>query len=217
MKPTCRIPITYQYCYTLSPGQNRFAQLFLILIAFGAFFIAWQLIRWLSPALLRPVSSGIILIDRFGILVVVVAMILMHENIHALVVWRCTNHWPSYGVTPLGIYVNTAEWYFPRSMMIAISIAPFLILTLLGFLLLVMLPAAFTRLSVWFILLNGVGSINDVAVTTWIFFQPDSALIQNDGREIRIYRAEGGVNLTLKLRDRIRVFLERVWIKPNLI
>jgi hypothetical protein len=217
MKPTCRIPITYQYCYTLSPGQNRLAQLFLILIAFGAFFIAWQLIRWLSPALLRPVSSGIILIDRFGIIVVVVAMILMHENIHALVAWRCTNHWPSYGVTPLGIYVNTAEWYFPRSMMIAISIAPFLILTLLGFLLLAMLPAAFTRLFVWFILLNGVGSINDVAVTAWIFFQPDSALIQNDGREIRIYRAEGGVNLTLKLRDRIRVFLERVWIKPNLI
>ena len=101
--------------------------------------------------------------------------------------------------------------------MIAISIAPFLILTLLGFLLLVILPTAFARLSVWLILLNGVGSINDVAVTTWIFFQPDSALIQNDGREIRIYRAQGGVNLTMKLRDRIRIFLERVWIKPNLI
>ena len=109
MKPKCRIPITYQYCYTLSPGQNRLAQLFLILVAFGAFFIAWQLIRWLSPALLRPVPSGITLIDRYGILVVVVAMILMHENIHAFVAWRCTNHWPSYGVTPLGIYVNTAE------------------------------------------------------------------------------------------------------------
>jgi len=216
MKPTCRVPITYRYCYTLSPGQNRLAQLFLILIAFGAFFIAWQLIRWLSPALLRPVSSGIILIDRYGILVVVVAMILLHENIHALVAWRYTNHWPSYGVTPLGIYVNTAEWLFPRSMMIAISVAPFLILTVLGFLLLVMLPTAFARLSVWFILLNGVGSINDVAVATWIFFQPDSSLFQNDGREIRIYRAEGEGNLTLKLRDRIRVFLERVWIKPKL-
>ena len=216
MKPTCRTPNTYQYCYKLSPDQNRSAQLFLILVALGAFFIAWQLIRWLSPALLRPVSSGIILIDRYGILVVGVAMILLHENIHALVAWRYTNHWPSYGVTPLGIYVNTAEWLFPRSMMIAISVAPFLILTLLGFLLLVMLPIAFTRLSVWFILLNGVGSINDVAVATWIFFQPASALIQNDGREIRIYRAIGEDNLTLKLRDRIRVFLERVWIKPNL-
>jgi len=95
MKPTCRIPITYQYCYTLSPGQNRLAQLFVILAAFGAFFIAWQLIRWLFPEFLRPVSSGIFLIDRYGILMVVIAMILLHENMHALVAWRFTNHWPS--------------------------------------------------------------------------------------------------------------------------
>jgi hypothetical protein len=201
------MPSTYQHCYTISPGQNRLAQLLIILAAFGAFFIAWQLIQWFSPALLRPVSGGIVLIDRYGILIVVVAMIFFHENIHALVAWRFTNHWPSYGVAPLGIYINTAGWYFPRSIMIAISIAPFLLLTLLGFLLLVILPSAFLHLAVWFLLLNGVGSINDMAVTTWILFQPDSALIQNNGREISIYRAEE-VDLTLTLRDRIRLFLE---------
>jgi hypothetical protein len=216
MKPSCKIPMSYQYCYTLSPGQNRLAQLFMILIAFGAFFIAWQLIEWLSPTLLRPISSGFVLIDRYGIWMVVIAIILLHENIHALVAWMFTNHWPAYGITPLGVFINTAKWYFPRSIMIAISIAPFLSLTLLGCLLLVMLPSVFARLFVWFILFNGVGSINDVAVSTWIFFQPDSALIQNNGREIRIYRVKGETQLASNLRDRIRVALEKVWIKPNL-
>jgi hypothetical protein len=214
MKPTGTMPATYQYCYTLSPGQNRLAQLFLMVIAFGAFFIAWQLIRWLSPALLRPVSTGVVLIDRYGLWMIVIAMLLLHENTHALFAWRFTNHWPSYGVSPLGVFINCASWYFPRSIMIAISIAPFLLLSLLGFLFLVLLPAAFAHLLVWFVLFNSVGSINDVAVAAWVFFQPDSALIQNNGRELKIYRVAGEVNPTLQLRDRIRVFLERVWTKP---
>jgi hypothetical protein len=215
MQPTIRLPITHQYRYTLSAGKNRVAQLVLILAALSALVIAWQLIRWVFPALWRPVSSGIFLIDRYGLLVVVIGMVLLHENMHALVAWRFTHHWPAYGVTPLGIYINTAEWYFPRSVMISISIAPFLLLTLLGFLFLVTLPAVFTRLLVWFILLNGAGSINDVAVAAWVFFQPDSTLIQNDGLSIRIYRVEGKGEPSLSLRDRIREFLEKVWIKPD--
>jgi hypothetical protein len=216
MKPVRTIPSAYQYGYTLSPGHNRLAQLLLILAAFGAFLIIWPLLHWLSPALLMPVPSGILLIDRYGIWIVVATMILFHENIHALVAWRYTGHWPSYGITPLGIYINTAGWYFPRSSMIAISIAPFLFLTLLGILMIVILPTAFTRLSVWFILLNGVGSINDGAVAAWVYFQPDTALIQNTGREIRIYRAEAAVSPASKRRDRIRVFLEKVWTKQDL-
>lgn len=209
MRPTRTLPSNYQFCYALSPEKNRMAQVLLALVALGAFFVGWQFIRWVFPPHFLYSHSGSPLIDRWGILIAAATMIVLHENVHALVVWRYTGSWPSYGVSPLGFYVRADGWFFSRGAMIVISAAPLVSLTVLGVLLLVILPPVLASLPIWFMLLNAAGSVNDVAVAVWVFFQPDSALIHNSGRAMEIYRAGMEGCGEMGYRDRIRMQLEK--------
>jgi hypothetical protein len=98
--------------------------------------------------------------------------------------------------------------------MLVIALLPFILLTLLGMAAIWLLPAAFTRAGVWFVLLNAAGSVNDLALAAWVFFQPDSALVHNGGRDAAIYRADKVDPSWPALRDRVRVVLERTLVKP---
>ena len=214
MQSTRKLPSNYQFCYALSPGKNWMAQILLALLALSVFFAGWQIIRWLFPPHFLFPRSGILLIDRWGILLAATALIVLHENVHALVIWRSTGSWPAYGMTPLGFYVNAEDWYFSRRTMITISAAPLVSLTVLGVLLLVILPPTLASLPVWLMLVNAAGSVNDAAVAAWVFFQPDSAVIHNNGRSMEVYRTEREDCGPSGTRERIRMLLEKAFVKP---
>jgi hypothetical protein len=207
------LPAGYSFCYALAPGKNWAAQALLALVAVAAFFTGWQIIRWVLPLRFLFAHSGIALIDRWGILLAAAVMIVLHENVHALVIWRFTGSWPTYGMSPLGVYVRADGWYFTRGAMIAISAAPLVALTVIGVLVMAIISPALASLTVWFILLNAAGSVNDAAVAAWVFFQPDTALIHNNGRAMAIYRAGPEDCDRSSRRDRIRVLLEKALVK----
>jgi hypothetical protein len=208
------LPAGHHHCYTLSSGRYKGLQALLILAACGGLFLTWQVIARWFPAWLEPAPGGTLPTGRYTILVVAIGMVLAHEGIHALAAWRITGRWPAVGVTPLGVYVNLSGWYLSRRAMLVIALLPFVLLTLLGTAAVWLLPAAFTRAGVWFVLLNAAGAINDLALAAWVFFQPDSALVHNGGRDAVIYRPEEVDPSRHGLRDRVRVVLERTLVKP---
>ncbi len=214
MQPTRALPPNYQFCYALSPGKNWVPQILLVLLALGVFSVGWQVVYRAFPLHFLFPSSGIPLIDRWGILLAAGTMIVLHENIHALVIWRSSGSWPAYGITPLGFYVNAEGWYFSRRTMIAISAAPLVSLTVLGVLMLLILPPTLASLPLWLMLVNAAGSVNDAAVAAWVFFQPDSAVIHNNGRSMEVYRTEKEDCGPSGTRERIRMLLEKAFVKP---
>lgn len=70
----------------------------------------------------------------WGLLVVVLAVI-SHELIHALFFRFFTGEWAIFGFKGIYAYAAAPQWYIPRNLHIAVALAPLVILSLLGVLL----------------------------------------------------------------------------------
>ena len=214
MKPTQTLPESYLHCYTLDSNQHKILQGMLILVGFVGFLLGWQGIKFLSPD-----SIGILKLERdsfhlFIFFATIIIMIVLHESVHGLVLWKFTKKFPPFGINFMGsIYVNASGWYLPRLHMLVMSLSPFLLLSMVGIIFLSFTSGEFFRMMLWAVLLNAVGSINDLAVAGWLFFQPDTALIENSGQALAIYRASDEQSKRLGAKEKVRVFMERYLAK----
>jgi hypothetical protein len=151
--------------------------------------------------------------DLIGFFITVVVFIFLHENIHGLVLWFFTKEWPTFGINSIGIYVNASEWYLPRIPMIIMSLSPFCLLSIIGILILNIAPGGLLRMTLWATLLNAVGTVNDLAVATWIFFHPDTVLVKNSGWALSIYRIGDEQAHRRGIIENVRIFMEHYLIK----
>ena len=210
MRPTQILPESYSHCYTLDSKQHKAAQGVLIFIGLVFFLLCWQAIKFILPE-----SSVIFKLkgDPFHIIIfsaTIIIMVILHESIHSLVLWGSTKKFPSFGINFMGsVYVNASGWYLPRLHMLIMSLSPFLLLSVIGIILLRFTSGEFFQMTLWAVLLNAVGAVNDLAVAGWLFFQPDTALIENSGQALSIYRINDGHSQKNGTREKIRVFLER--------
>lgn len=215
MNPTQILPESYRHCYTLDSSQHKIAQALLMCVGLGAFFLGWQLLGSISPALMTLLKLGRDRLQLVLFLMTIIIMILLHEAIHALALWFFTRSFPSFGVTHMGsVYVDASNWYLPRTPMFLMLVAPLLVLSMLGILLLCLAsPGIFFKMLIWAILLNAIGAVNDLAVAAWVFFQPATVLIKNSGLALSIYRIPDDQSQKTDIKARIRGFMERRLIK----
>jgi hypothetical protein len=213
MKPTKVLPEDYLHCYTLDSSQHKIAQGILFVLGAGAFLLCLQIIRIEFPGLKDVLRIGKAPHDLIEFFITIVIFILLHENIHGLVLWLFTKEWPAFGINTIGIYVNDSEWYLPRNAMIIVSLSPLCLLSITGILIFSIAPGGLLRMTLWATLLNAVGSVNDLAVATWIFFQPDTVMVKNSGRALSIYRIGDERAHRRGIIESVRIFMEQYLIK----
>jgi hypothetical protein len=214
MKPTQILPESYLHCYTLDSRQHKAAQVTLILVGFVGFFFCWQAIKFVSPDSIDALKLEKDPFHLFIFLVTIIIMIVLHESMHGLVLWKFTKKFPPFGMNFMGsIYVNASGWYLPRLHMLIMSLSPFLLLSMIGIMFLSFASGEFFRMTLWVVLLNAVGSINDLAVAGWLFFQPDTALIENSGQALAIYRASNEQPKKSGAKEKMRAIMERYLVK----
>jgi hypothetical protein len=63
-------------------------------------------------------------------------------------------------------------WYFPRNQYILIGISPLIVITLIGILLLVILPISTLNLVLIGLVLNASGAVGDLFVVVWLLTKP---------------------------------------------
>jgi hypothetical protein len=208
MKPTQTLPETYLRCYTLDSRQHKAAQVLLIFLALAGFLLCWQVIKLVSPASINSLKLG--KDHLFTFFAAVIIMIVLHECIHGLTLWISTRKFPPFGISLTGsVYVNAAGWFLPRLHMLIMLLSPFLLLSMIGIIFLSFSSGEFFRTTLWIVILNAAGSINDLAVAGWLFFQPDTALIENTGQALTIYRQGEEQSARLGAKEKIREFMER--------
>ena len=214
MKPTQILPEAYLRCYTLDSRRHKIAQGILILAGFMGFLLCWQAIKFAAPASMNGLKLGRDPFHLFIFFTTIIIMIVLHESVHGLVLWGFTKKFPPISINFTGsVYVNASGWYLPRLHMMIMSLAPFLLLSMIGITSLCFTSGEFFRMTLWAVLLNAVGSINDLAVAGWLFFQPDTALIENSGQALTIYRASDEQTIRTGAKEKMRVFLERYLAK----
>jgi predicted metal-dependent HD superfamily phosphohydrolase len=159
---------------------------FAMLFVFGwLFFQAADAIR---PEIMMP--STFLLLGGPELLALVaglIAVLIAHELFHGLFFWIFTGERFELGIRPFYAFASSPEWYLPRSQFSVIGLAPFIIITLLGFALIAIVPLGAASVVLVSLVVNAAGSVGDFVVVAWLLAGRRKRLVRDTGPVITIY------------------------------
>jgi hypothetical protein len=192
MKASRELPKDYVARYEIDLAKNRLLAVLLNIAGLGFFIpFGWLFIR--LAQLLRPdfsPSRGNMenLVIALGILAAFIVVLVLHELVHGLLFWIITGDRPLFGLRLAYAYAAAPGWYIPRNPYLAVGLAPLTLITLLGILLIPLVPEIALPSLVFALVTNAAGAIGDIAIVVWLLTQPDNVLIRDCGDAIKIYR-----------------------------
>jgi hypothetical protein len=197
MKPVQSLPDGYTLKQSLDLSANTRALFGLNLAGVALFF----LFGWLFSALavrIRPDAVSIFPVIEIGGLLSILALVLailalqavmvvLHEGLHGIFFYTFTRARPKFAFKGLYAYAALPGWYFPRREYLVICLAPLVGITLLGFLLIAVIPPAWIPAVLVVMTLNAAGSVGDMAVAAWLIRAPAGCLANDQGDAFNLY------------------------------
>ena len=204
MKPAKTLPQNYQPAGSIDLEQRRVA-IALNLVGLALLFVfGWIFLRVVMA--LRPEFSSSSLLEIAAqseiwlLLLGLATALVLHELIHAFFFWIFTGERPKLGLHALYAFAAAPDWYLPRGRFIITGVAPFVLITVAGLLLLPVVPASFVAVLLLALIANAAGSVGDLVVVGWLLFQPSTAMIRDSGPKITLYSE--GPDYGARLRPR---------------
>ena len=123
--------------------------------------------------------------------VALVLVLLIHELVHGLFFWWFAGQRPTLGIKGLGVYVAApAEVRFPRNQYLVVGIAPLLLLTLAGLLLVTIVPVVAVPILTLFVAFNAAGAAGDLLMVARLLSHSPDTLMQDDRSGVIVYGPE---------------------------
>jgi hypothetical protein len=123
--------------------------------------------------------------------VALVLVLLTHELVHGLFYWLFAGQRPTFGIKGLGVYVAApAEVCLPRNQYLIVGIAPFVLLTVVGLLLVTIVPVVVVPILILFVAFNAAGSAGDLLMVARLLTYSPETLMQDDGSGVIVYGLE---------------------------
>ncbi len=196
MRATQILPSTYQRQGTLNLSRQPLLIVALSLGSVLLFGLTAGTMLWALPLLHPGIQgfsgtvdgiTGLLRVLLFGLALLVV-LVVLHEGIHGLVFWRVTGDRPQFGFKGLYAYTAAPSWYLGRNQYIMVALAPLLLITVGGILLIVVLPTAAVLPTMLVVALNAGGAIGDIVVTLWLLRADATVLVQDTGDAVTVFR-----------------------------
>jgi hypothetical protein len=125
-----------------------------------------------------------------GVLAFLLVM-LIHELLHGLFYWLFAGQRPKFGFKGPYVYVAAPpEVYFPRDQYLTVGVAPFVLLTLLGSLLITIAPVAALPTLILFVAFNAAGAAGDLLMCAWLLSYSADTLMRDRGTSVIVYGPE---------------------------
>jgi hypothetical protein len=123
-----------------------------------------------------------------AVVIVVIVTFGGHELAHGLAI-RWAGHKPRFGMKlHKGVLYATADGaLFPRNQFIVIALAPLVLITLIGMILMVFVPDSIGYYVGLIVVLNAAGAIGDMWMTAVVLRYPPDALVRDEADSIRIF------------------------------
>jgi hypothetical protein len=200
MQSTQTLPGHYQKIGTLDISKDkRLMLLFNFVGIIGLVISGWlflQILFWLRPGDVKQVfsveSSSITQVVLFlGVLLgLVVFNTILHEAIHGFFFWLFTRSRPRFAFHWTYAYAAAPDWYLPKKQYLVIALSPLVLISLIGILLFLFVPAGWLP-SVWFVLVvNAAGAVGDLAVAVWLLRRPSTCMAQDTGSAVTLFVPE---------------------------
>ena len=206
MQVTTVLPTNYFRQAILDLSKNRKAVVgaivsgIVLLIAVG-----WLLVQFthvLRPAALEgirfrdiltitPDGKPSIVLPIVDAVVALVLVMLIHELVHGVFFWWFAGQRPTFGVKGLYVYAAAPpDVYFPRNQYLIVGIAPLVLLTLFGLLLVVIVPVVAVPILSLFIAFNAAGAAGDLVMAVRLLSYSPDTLMQDNGSGVIVYGPE---------------------------
>jgi len=197
MPATQQLPEGYHSIGTLDITKNLRLLVYLniagLLLLVGFYYVFIRAVLWMRPEAARQgLAGGIqglsgVLIIILAVIGIYAAVIVLHEATHGIFMFWFTHTRPVFAFRGYYAYAAAPGWYFPRGQYMLVSLAPLVLLSLLGLAVLAFVPAAWFLTVISFIAFNGSGAVGDLAVFFWLLRQPSTCLAYDVGEAVTIY------------------------------
>lgn len=167
---------------------------FFLLILFGWLFIS-------AGLTLRPEDAGTFLVVKWTgveglwsvaiVLVLIFATIVLHEAVHGLGFMLLAKVRPIFAFRGVYAYAAAPGYYIPRNPYLVIALAPLVVISLVGVVLMTFVPPLWITPLVLVCVVNSSGAVGDLWVAWLLLRHPPEAFAQDRGDEIEIYAPAG--------------------------
>lgn len=194
MKTTQTLPTGYVAAGDITLKENR--RLVILLNALGIpWFILCTVFFIVVAALLGAFGAGgsgeftltitSLLVALVVLIVTTFAVLVLHEMIHGLFFWLFTRARPRFGFKGAYAYAAAPGWYIPRPQFLAVGLAPLVLISLAGLLILPVTAPPVSLVIVVALILNATGAIGDLYMVVRLLSTPRGVLIEDEGEGIR--------------------------------
>lgn len=190
MKPTQSLPTNYQQCGVLDLSKDKRLMIIVNLISIVVLFVAESLLSRTAIFIRGLDSSKSIYRGAFsflGFVLVVLLAIIVHEIIHGISFWLFTGGKPKFGFKGLYAYAAAPDWYLARREYLITALAPLVLVTFLGVLLIPIVKITLLPYLLIWIVFNFAGAAGDVTIVIWLLRKPETIYINDYGDGVKIF------------------------------
>jgi NAD/NADP transhydrogenase beta subunit len=158
------------------------------------------------------------LIALFRVLLPVALVLILHESIHATLLWLYTKERPKIVTTFEGIggiAVRMPSWYLSRNAFLIVNLAPVCLMTLATPFLILVVSNTVINTLVFCAALNLAGSLSDIISSAYIYSYPASTYLDTNGSIFHDQELLSVSNRKLWLRSGIEWFLTKLELRDN--
>jgi energy-coupling factor transporter transmembrane protein EcfT len=183
---------TLVYSFNLFKNRRAFWALngggIALLILFGMLF-SWvvSLIRP-SIAFELAISSANALFVCLSLLGIAAGQMVLHELVHGVFIWLFTRSRPTFGFRGWYAYAAAPGWFFSRGQYLVVLLAPFVLLSVLGLILLTIVSQRIALMTILLAaVLNAASSVSDLWITLLIIRERRPIVIEDLGDGMNFY------------------------------
>jgi hypothetical protein len=154
---------------------------------FGFLFVWWTI--WIRPNFLHTISTGVVvrLLDLLLFLIGFVVFILLHELVHGAFFWIYSRSRPRFGFRGGYAYAAAPGWFFPPRQYLVIALAPLVLLSILGMVLVVVVPAGALVAILFVMTANAAGAVGDMWIAFMVIRERRKIVIEDLGDGMNFY------------------------------
>lgn len=192
------LPDGYDLSRSLDLIKDRKLLLILSLVSLGLFLVCWVGLAWLLR-LLRPDFTagasfefslsglGGMLLPLLVLLGVIFVMVVLHEAIHGVCFWLFTGGRVKFAFKGAYAFAAAPDWYLYKWPYMVVSLAPLVLITVLGLMALWWAPTSWIAPLMLLIALNASGAVGDMYVFFLLTKMPEDALVQDFGEQMMLF------------------------------
>jgi hypothetical protein len=189
MRATNNLPDNFHHLKTLDLSNSR-SILWMNLAAIPLLF----LFSWLFSRLIlifrpfNPFQNGVLgfftgfsVLELIAFVLSIILMLILHELVHGIVFWVFTRERPKFALKSGYAFAAAPNWYLPSRKYILVGLSPFVVISAASIILAWFVVAPLIPYLLVIATFNAAGSLGDLIVVGWVFNQPKSILIKDEG------------------------------------